>query len=427
MQFTKTAVAGAALGLFIATFGADIVSAQSFISPAPVQSGQCLNMTHNLVRGANDYYSRGEVTALQQFLVSQGLLSNYQVVGNFGPATYRAVVQFQSTNSIYPVTGGVGPLTRAAIQRLSCAGVIPHSGVNIQSVTPNPATVGSTVTVNGSGFTQDSIVYIGVGAVQSGVAVNYNGTQLTFTVPSYVGPYCTRGEPCAMYASQLLDGTYDMHVQNTNGTSNTVSFTVGTTNTNTAPVINSITAPTQIAVGTQGTWTVNATTPWYNPNNQYFVAPVRYSVVWGDETTTQPYGYSMSNQATVQSTGSFTHVYSTPGTYKPVFTVTLDNGQSASASASVVVLQNGSVGNVGQPVVYSMSPQTAAPGTVVTLTGTNFDANTNYITWGTAGTRHRPDGTPDNVIATVGSQNGTTLTFTQAAYCATTQPTSVWA
>ncbi|MDB5224969.1 MAG: hypothetical protein JWO43_591 [Candidatus Adlerbacteria bacterium] len=344
MQFITKLSGAAFLALFISVLGASSASAQTYVTTsvaATAPSTQCVPLSQILVRGSNDYYTQGQVSQLQQFLVSRGYLSQYQVIGVFGPATFKAVTQFQAAYRIYPVTGGVGPLTRAAIYQQTCGKtpVPPVTNVTIQSITPNPASIGSDINLVGSGFTTGSTVYLGSGAITETQA-NYNGTQMTFKVPEYIAPYCAPGMYCTMMVQQLTPGTYNVYVQNANGTSNIVSLTIGSTATTQAPVINSLDAPTQLYAGQQGTWTVNATTPWYDPNNRYFQAPVRYSVVWGDEMYTQPYGYAVSAQnPTVQSSSSFTHTYTTAGTYKPVFTVTLDNGKSVSASASVNVSQ----------------------------------------------------------------------------------------
>ena len=59
-----------------------------------------------------------DVLALQNFLFSRGYLLATPN-GHFGPATVAAAKKFQSENAIATV-GSAGPLTRAAIQRVSC-------------------------------------------------------------------------------------------------------------------------------------------------------------------------------------------------------------------------------------------------------------------------------------------------------------------
>lgn len=80
------------------------------------------------------------VSDLQKFLVQSGHLSIPFGVsyGYFGPATQRALQQFQLKNGIVPATGSFGPLTRAAIKRmLSQAGVVVKPGIVIASPVEN--------------------------------------------------------------------------------------------------------------------------------------------------------------------------------------------------------------------------------------------------------------------------------------------------
>ncbi|MBA3788815.1 hypothetical protein H0X32_00250 [Patescibacteria group bacterium] len=67
------------------------------------------------------------------------------------------------------------------------------------------------------------------------------------------------------------------------------------------------------------------------------------------------------------------------------------------------------------PTVTKFTPATASVGSSVTIIGTGFDRVRNYLFFGTSNGRHRPDGTPDNVIATVPSPDGITVTFTVPA------------
>ena len=62
--------------------------------------------------------TNGEVSALQDFLQSRGYL-NSEPTGFFGLLTQKAVMSFQTANGFSP-TGYVGPLTKGAIQRITC-------------------------------------------------------------------------------------------------------------------------------------------------------------------------------------------------------------------------------------------------------------------------------------------------------------------
>ncbi len=139
--------------------------------------------------------------------------------------TRTAVMVFQKENGLN-ADGIVGVQTRAHIFAKDCAGLtLPTAAPVISSITPAIGTIGSTVTINGSGFTSSSIVYFSIGSVPA--VVGNGGTTLTFTVPEYIGPYCKPGMACLMYAQVLSDGNFNVSVENTDGTmSNTVQFTI---------------------------------------------------------------------------------------------------------------------------------------------------------------------------------------------------------
>ncbi|MBU6231288.1 peptidoglycan-binding protein [Patescibacteria group bacterium] len=110
-----------------------------------------------------------------------------------------------------------------------------------------------------------------------------------------------------------------------------------------SPVISGIDAPTALAVGQTGTWTVHAS----DPQN----GALSYSVDWGDS---QP-GYAPSAQAAWQfvQTATFTHTYSYAGTYTVRFTVRDSQGLTAQSSATVNV---GSSQPSQNPSVTVLSP-----------------------------------------------------------------------
>lgn len=67
------------------------------------------------------------------------------------------------------------------------------------------------------------------------------------------------------------------------------------------------------------------------------------------------------------------------------------------------------------PYITSFVPAAGTPGTRITIKGGDFDAQTNYVTFGTSAGRHYSDGTADNMIATVPSADGRTIIFTVPA------------
>jgi peptidoglycan hydrolase-like protein with peptidoglycan-binding domain len=75
----------------------------------------CVTLTNSLSLGAQG----NDVTMLQRALTSGGFLAPGYITGYFGPITRQAVIDFQSAHGISPI-GFVGPLTRTAIESVSC-------------------------------------------------------------------------------------------------------------------------------------------------------------------------------------------------------------------------------------------------------------------------------------------------------------------
>jgi hypothetical protein len=314
-----------------------------------VNEPACLTISSNLRYGADDAYTQGQVTQLQQVLVSQGFFDSSLIgSGHFGPVTLRAVISFQNAHSL-PTTGYVGPMTRGVIASLngSCQNPVPpQSNVSLYNLNPQSSVTGATVSVTGFGFTSaNTILMDGSVAAQnvpitSSIAIacttsplchgGINQT-LTFTVPSSLAPYCAPGFACAMYMRLVTPAQYNITVMNANGTSNALPLTITSGTTGVNPLsISGLDAPSVLQVGRVGTWTVHASTL----DN----TGLHYSVVWGDESAMAGTASFMQPQpSTVQNAASFTHTYTTAGTYSPTFTVTNDSGQSVSTTNTISV------------------------------------------------------------------------------------------
>ena len=94
-------------------------------TPAPASTGDSTN-SGGKVLGASAYnfatnIRSGEkgtdVTELQKVLIAGGYLKISAPTGWFGPMTLAAVKAYQTANGITPVSGFVGPLTRAVLNR----------------------------------------------------------------------------------------------------------------------------------------------------------------------------------------------------------------------------------------------------------------------------------------------------------------------
>ena len=183
----------------------------------------CTTLSRNLWVGTHNRIDAYDVSAYQQFLKDQGYYSGIPT-GYFGALTLRATIRFQRDNGVNP-SGYVGGMTRALIHTKYCVTTPPTSSLQIQSLSASSGAVGSSVTIQGSGFDSDNTVHFGYGVVVH--VPSYNGSSITFTVPSSLDPACRFSFPmCAIASRQTLPGTYPISVENSRGTSNTLNFVV---------------------------------------------------------------------------------------------------------------------------------------------------------------------------------------------------------
>ncbi len=182
----------------------------------------CTNITTTLSYGAHDEGNGDQVTLLQNFLYKRNYL-NVSATGYFGSLTRAAVRVFQRENGL-AADGVVGVQTRAHIYAKDCGNTpLPTNAPAITAITPTQGPSGTTVTVYGTGFTAHNIVHFAIGSV--GTIVAQQGS-ISFTVPSSIGPYCKPMQACPMYLALINAGTYPISIENENGISNTVQFTV---------------------------------------------------------------------------------------------------------------------------------------------------------------------------------------------------------
>jgi peptidoglycan hydrolase-like protein with peptidoglycan-binding domain len=212
--------------------------------------------------------------------------------------------------------------------------VVTAAGANnpsINTISPSSGPIGTTVTLQGSGFSSSDVIIIGDGSIR-GASASPSGSSLSFTIPSSVGPYCAPNMMCAMYMKVLSAGAYQVYVkdESTGVDSNKVTFTVTANGGGQGVSVSGIDAPTTLPIGSSGTWTVHALSNSANTS-------LHYSVVWGDEANAGSQAIMAPPPSNVGTSASFTHTYHLSGTYTPTFTVSDDQGHSASASATIIV------------------------------------------------------------------------------------------
>jgi peptidoglycan hydrolase-like protein with peptidoglycan-binding domain len=201
-------------------------------------------LSTNVGYGMQDIHTDGSISRLQDFLATQGYF-NRNLMGTlrYGPATRAAVIKFQTAHGV-PQTGFVGPLTRAAISSASCGTTPPSSPVSLYYVAPARGAVGATVSVTGFGFTAGNTILMegSVAArnvpITSSIAVACTTDPsckggirqtLQFTIPDSLSPNCPTGSMCPMYMRLTTPGAYALTVENENGTSAPLTFTVTST------------------------------------------------------------------------------------------------------------------------------------------------------------------------------------------------------
>jgi len=243
----------------------------------------------------------------------------------------------------------------------------------INSLSPSVGLVGTEIAISGDGINVggDQQIYFGGSLVTDAVSSSADTVNvLRFRVPGSITPCGVGGQNICKIASRpVTPGTYEVAVVNSQGTSNTLSFTVTSSTTN-PPTIFGVSGPQTLNVNQQGTWTVTAS----NPSG----GNLSYSVVWGDEAIAGTGSQTVSAQ-TPQQTATFTRAYSRAGLFTPRFIVTNANGQSATASLSVNVGNTTIPTPTPTPTITSFTPTSGPNGSSITVSGTNFVTNSPWI------------------------------------------------
>lgn len=290
-------------------------------------------ITRTLARGSQG----DDVLALQEFLRAYAAYTG-ELGGYFGELTERAVREYQTTQGIitsgYPETTGfgvVGPRTRLSITTFcnTAQRTVPVTPTVTSPVTPAQGTHCPTVPTLPQNFctgTHTPHAAYGSDACQTGwicktptvtTATTTATTTTTTTCGSEYIPVCARipitcpaGATCTEQSPITFSNSCFMNL------SSAILVSQGAcpaptqaTPQNRAPLIESISGPTDLAPNEHGSWTILASDPDGDT--------LQYKIVWGDEQTTG--GFNAINnlaQSDVYSASrAYTHAYALSGTY----------------------------------------------------------------------------------------------------------------
>jgi len=253
----------------------------------------------------------------------------------------HAYLQSGTYTAVFTVTSSAGQTAQTSLTVNVGGSNYYGYAPTVSYLSPTFGNVGSQVTIYGTGFnascgitygctnvypSNNTVNTINFGSTVLPPAYSYNGTSLTFTVPY------SNISPCfGCMATAITPGVYPVSVTNSNGTSNSVNFTVTGGSQGFSPTISYLT-PTSGRVGTQVTiygsglsgatarlngYTVPASYGTYNSDSQLtFVVPSNLSNCYTDQYCTQNY------------------VPVNPGTY----TVSVVNGNGTSNSVNFNVV-----------------------------------------------------------------------------------------
>ena len=245
----------------------------------------------------------------------------------------------------------------------------------ISSISPTSGPRNSLVTITGSGFTvtNNTVKFTGnYIKVVTGIA-STNGTSLTFSVPATIDP-----------PFELPLGIYSVSVMNSNGTSNSVNFTVTGSPQSGVPTITNI-SPTSGPVGTYITITGSGFTRNLNRISSNISGVLQSNAFSTD-------GASLTFVLPQQAISGLHRI-----------SITNANGTSNTIDFTVP----------DKPTISSISQASGPVGTTVTITGSRFTSAGNTVTLAYS----MPGDLPltqwyFSASQVVGSVNGTTLTFT---------------
>ena len=276
------------------------------VAPAAPSGVLCVTLSRTLSVGMQG----DDVTLLQKALATDAsIYPTGQVTGYFGSATQAAVMNLQTRYNILVdgvATGIVGPQTRAFLAA-RCA----KAAQGTTAGTPNNATN----TNGGNNF------FSNIFGPQQGTS---NTTTRLSSAPTSTG--------------QVLTDVFRW----------VTAAPATTTPGASVPVISSFNGPTHLSINQVGTWTINATDPKGEA--------LTYSVSWGDATSSASSALMALASGSTENTStipSFQHGYSSAAVF-PV-SVAVRNTDGVAVSASAIVLVSNQGGNSVSDVLQEIS------------------------------------------------------------------------
>jgi hypothetical protein len=349
-------------------------------------NAQAYTFNNDLAVGSNG----PDVTQLQTWLINNGfsipaIASGITGKGYFGSQTQAALMAYQRSSGL-PAYGFFGPMTRQYFNnRGGNNDNNDNSTASIRVTSPNGGEVwqkGTTqnITWTGSAAFLNQTADIRLEFPVPACALPTNpvrcmiATQAPLTIAKgvnlssgsyawYVGNQSSFSCIPEAGTCTFPDGQYKVQICPTNGSQcddsdNYFTISTGGTTNSIKPTISGIDAPTSLAVGQVGTWTIHATDP--------LNGTLSYSILWGDEPGYNVTAGTMMTPSVMQ-TSTFQHSYVNAGVYTVTFMVKNSSGGMVQTSSTVTV----------------GGTNTAGPLKIVSPNGGEIwqKGTTQYITW----------------------------------------------
>jgi hypothetical protein len=188
-----------------------------------------VNTTGTWIISVNNPYGSTYTSVSVNWGENQGLYmpAPQQVYGNSSATFTHAYAQPGTYTITVTVSNTYGSNTSTQTVQVNGNGNNNNGTPWIYSVSPTYGSVGTQITIYGTGFNGDNIVHFGNGG-QAHVT-SASGNYIYYTVPSSVTP-CTvqvnGNTGCPQYAQQVTPGQYQMYVTTNGVNSNSLTFTV---------------------------------------------------------------------------------------------------------------------------------------------------------------------------------------------------------